>query len=276
MLKNSPLKFAMIHGLRGVADKMSEAEFDYLRKIGAIYQIKHVTRNYELRLPQQSETVPFKEGEFTDSTQAIVRMNLRAGGEAARTLRALEDGPALDVSRIYEIKLHPKGSSAVNDKRSQERRSVLMAGADEGDHRLYLKHWVDDEVRSGFSCCYWQFVPTREHGGGWLIVDRRYVRFLALRGEEILQYQSNEIDGIVLNADGWATNVSKPEMVWKVVSSGDGSVVIRQSKSGRDWYVTARTDGDFPIYAKTQRDGDVYQSWVLETHDLTSWWPLSS
>jgi len=275
VLKNSPIKFAEIHGKRTTSDKMNEGEFDYLRKMGAIYQVKHVLRDYQLVLPGQTTPVPFKEGEFTDSTQAVVRMNLTAGGGPSRTIRAHDNGPSLDVSRIYWIKLRPTGSSRDNDKASENRRSVLMAGADEGDHRVYLKHWVDDEVRSGYSCTCWQFIPTRSHGGGWLIVDRRYVRFLALRGEEVLQYQSNEIDGLVLDANGWATAVSRPETVWQIVEASDGSVVIKQAKGGRDWYVTARTDGGNAIYARTHKDGDVYQSWELEPRELQVWWPLA-
>jgi hypothetical protein len=260
VLATAPIKFATING----HDKMTEAEFDSLRRSGAIYQIRHVTQDYELRLSPGSEPVPFKEGEFTDCTQGIVRLNLRAAGGPARSIQAHAAGPTLDVSRIYRITLHPKGSSPANDRDSRARSSVLMAGADEGDHRVYLKHGSDDEVRDGYSCSYWQFIPTREHGGGWLLFDRRYVRFLALRGDEVLQYQSNEINGIVVDAEGWATNVSKSETVWRVVDRNDGSVAIRQTRTGRESYVTARTDGGLAIYARTQDDGDVYQGWVLE------------
>lgn len=259
LLEQSPIGFAETNG----RDKMSEAEFDYLRRTGVVYQVKHVTQDYGLLLPGQSDPVPFKEGDFTDCTQGIVRMNLSAGGGPTRNIQAVANGPTLDVSRIYRIKLHPEGSSPNNDKRARARESILMAGADEGDHRVYLKHAADDEVRDGYSCTFWQFLPTREHGGGWIIVDRRYVRFLAFRGEEVLQYQSNEINGICLDLDGWATNISKPEIVWQVVSRNDGSVAIKQSKAGRDWFVTARTDGGFAIYPKAEYDGDVYQSWVI-------------
>jgi hypothetical protein len=189
-LEKNPLKLKK--------EKMTPAEFDALRRIGFLYQIKHTLHDYELN------GTKLKEGEFSDFTQAIVRTNLRV--VSGKELQAEVSGITLDVSRTFNIRLFPREGNkptADIDEKAIARESAMMAGEDEPNTGLYLKNKGSQEFTNNLSCLYWQFIPTKEHGGGWLIADRRYVRFMYFTGNGPARvYQSNEMDGLSLTTGG--------------------------------------------------------------------------
>lgn len=219
-------------------------EFDMMRRIGEIYQIKH------------------RNGEYCDMTQGLVRLNLRGAGGKERVVS--HAGAAIDISKIYKLWI-------VNPA-DRVYPSCLMAGEDEGDNRVYLRKVGEDQE---LSCCYWQFIPTRKGGadgkGGWLIIDRRYARFLYWSGSEILQYQSEEVgeSGIKITPDGWAEWDKQHEplkgMVWNLppfAGSSAAGMIIEQPGTERIC-VTGRTDQGRAIYARPFGSHDVFQVWAL-------------
>ena len=248
--KNRPLTY----------EKLTEKNFDKMRRIGQLYQVTHMREDYTLC----GKT--YKAGEYSDFTQGVIRTSLRAAGGKENMVD--HHGAKLDISRTYKIMLVAQGSSVENDSESTKRSSLLKAGADGDDYRVYLSHEKSEEVTNEYSCCYWQLIPTREHGGGWLLVDRRYVRFLHTGGSDgVYQFNSNEIGGISIE-DGWATNVKKTQMVWQLEKGvTEGSIEIWREVDGKKWYVSAGTDGNYPIYSRTSEGVNLYQSWSLVAVD---------
>src|SRR5258708_40076361 len=107
--------------------------------------------------------------------EGLGRMNLRGGGGKEKIVS--HGGLTIDISKIYKIYLIDS-----NDKKTTS--SCLMAGEDEGDFRVYFRKQDEGQELSG---CFLQFIPTREGGGGWVLVYRRYGRFLYWSGVEIFQ-----------------------------------------------------------------------------------------
>lgn len=208
--------------------ELTAEEFDMMRRDGKIYQIKH------------------RDGEYCDMTQGLVRMNLRGGG--GKENRVTSGGMTLDISRLYRIQL-------------QDFNSYLTAGGDEGDHRVYLR---DDNYDLSLPCCYWQCIPTREHGGGWIFVDRLSVRALYWSGSAMLQYASETL-GISIGPDGWATNVKLPGMVWNF-SSPDGSLQGSIEQPGKDRICVAahNTSGSDQIDGISFNNQNALQKWSIK------------
>lgn len=229
------------------AGYLTHEKFDEMRRKGEIYQIKH------------------RDGEYCDVTQGLVRLSLRgAGGKEKRVTHA---GITVDISKTYKMKLVNKDSKITSD--------CLMAGEDEGDDRVYLRK---QEEGQELSCCYWQFIPTREGGvngqGGWLIVDRRYGRFLYWSGSEILQYQSEQVGATKFSLnDGWAEHVELSGMIWNLVpASGTHQIpqVSIEQPGEKRICVTGRTDRGRAIYARSYGSpeaGDVFQTWAVLVQD---------
>ncbi len=221
-------------------------QFDMMRRKGEIYQIKHN-----------------RDGEYCDETQGYVRMNLRQG-----EWKVTHGGLTLDISKIYRISLihEPPGSAPTAPFYD------LVAGEDEGDEKVYLREMdLNRDRDQDPSCWFWQLIPTDEGGGGWIIVDRRYVRFLYRSGSEILQYQSEEA-GITVGTDGWASNVTLPGMVWDL-SSFRGSISspighIGQPDDNPEEWICVTASQDFgSLYASPHDSPDGYQQWHLEAQD---------
>src|SRR5579859_7175794 len=164
-------------------EDLTPQAFDMMRRKGEIYQIKH------------------RDGEYGDQTQGFVRMNLRGGGGQEK--QVTHGGITVDISKIYKIFLL-KSKDAMTP-------SCLRAGEDEDDNKVYLMQGNENQQ---LSCCYWQFIPTREKGlpragipirrgkapidlGGWIIVDRCNVRALCWSDGAIRQYPSEEL-GIII------------------------------------------------------------------------------